>query len=482
MELITEQFVGPFEMEVVPANRKVFPDATMLLPATEEVGKKIMEALEIESSIICFQVSAFNPPLHSKHKCYLRRRGGIAECVPAGWAVIKAPHWTTTPRLTTFDLVFNPDGRGRFIARNPLTGQTVLPHKEWKLPNPDGEGRITIPAGQAEIRPTASRTFWIAGEPGTLALISEHQLEAYDATNGDSDKPKRDPFAYAEQFRLFDQWYTAFEILGDPLAGLLIEVDKRSGNAAMAFNLQMVVDRIANDTGEFQTWMSRELLPLLHPDFLDGRDMSIATRLKIMDIAEMTRNESLRLIEWYAAWANSILSDFRQRMATGASLKLKIPAIIAESGKKEARKPRKGKLIDLKRADMEKMLFQPPKPKGKPKDEKPAKDVQADVTPTTPPADISAQQTTRRGRKALAEHTNMPIAADVVAQLANLREKLGDTDTKPKPKSDKPEKKKTGSKKPSLNAPCRCGASHRRKGFEGEMFQTCPKGRSDKLD
>lgn len=476
-DLLNTEFVGPFEMMATQANRKVFPEAVRLVPASEEIGDKIMEALGIESSIICFQVAAFNPPLFSKHKCYLRRRNGIVECVPAGWAVMKAPQWAPTPRITTFDLIFNPDGRGRFIAKHRLTGQTILPRKEWELPKPDADGKITIPAGQAEIRPTASRTFWIAGEPGTLALISEHMLEVYDA-NGDSDKPKADPFAYAEQFHLFDQWYTAFEVCGNPLAGLIIELDRKRGNAALEFNLKTVVTSIDEAAAEFEKWVSRELLPLLHPDFLENREISGVTRQKIMDIADVTRSESLRLITWYRGWANNLLSDLRRRLVSGAPIKLTIPEFIPENSKKGPRKPRRGRLIELKRADLEKMLF---KPKGdKPKDKKPSKDNKDGAAPTTPPAHKPARQTTARTRKTvMTDHTSMPISDEEAAKLADLKKKLEDTDT-PSVKAEKPAK--TGPKKPSLNAPCRCGGSHRRNGFTGEKFETCPKSKPDKLD
>lgn len=371
-EVIHENFnIGPIQFRAVRNKRMAeqYPDAISLYPVDRE---ELIKAGVDEERMLC-NVASFNPKEGVKYLCMVCCREGakIAELIPLGYRQLAGHEWLDGIYPCTTDLTFVKNGNGRWSARHPLTGQYVFPHRDFKMPEPGTDGKIVIPAGTVEIKPTMTRTFLFISEPGSLAKVPVHEMELYE------DYIKVD-YSYAEQFQLFGKaLYTAEEAMGNPFIGVT-EFGQKGDN----FTLNDLEQYAKKRADEFDRWANRELLPILHPDFISGNTPA-KTQEKIREAAEETRNEIMRLTAWYKGWVAHVVADVRRRRSAGfKTFKLTMPEVVYEAGKARSKRP--GRLMDKKRAELTRMLFPNIRRSEEPVKVKPKAEAETSAKPATP--------------------------------------------------------------------------------------------------
>jgi len=412
-ELIQENFGEPETLRCVKSytRNKDYPEATRFDSGQRE-------------DVPLFPVATFRPKPGKEYLCRVRQREGarIAEVVPANYKALAGREWQDGVVLTDFPLTFEKSGEsGRWAARHPKTGQFILPHREYELPAKEDETSVTLPAGALELRPTCTRSFWIAGAPGTLAKVSHHELDFYQ--NG--EKPD---FTYAPLFRLFGRWYTAFEAIGNPFVGLF-EAD--------SFTLMDIQTQAEKRTKELERWAVRTLLPLLHPDALSGR-FAAKTEANILamalTMAEETRNELRRMEAWFKDWTRHMIDELNERKLSGLPIsRIKLPEPL------QSHRANRGILMEKSKGELERMLFKPrisakpaPKPVAKPAEPKTKASPKVGTSTSKPkePKGKLAPPPKNHSKMSLADVN--PAAA---AKLADLKREL----TCPKKRAKKSE-------------------------------------------
>lgn len=339
-QIIRESFLGPFALRAVAAGGKTpVADAIKFVPVNED---DFMTKMGLDEPVRIFPVAAFKPKLGKTYNCLCRLRPNarIMEALPLGHDTMSGREWLPEPVVANFAVEFHRDERtGNFWGKHPKAGQAILPHKEWEMPAPDKDGVIIAPTGTIELRPTCTRTFYVAGPVGSLAVekVSHFALDVYEG-NGE-DKPD---YSYAPQFRLFGRWWTAFQVVGNPFQGLF-EAD--------SFTMKEIRLQATSACEQLEKWAVRELLPILHPDFITTKNFSGATQVRILEVADETRVNLMALTEWFSGWVDTVLQDLTRRKAAGKPLTVKVPAPVG-TVKKHPRL-----LVEEDRASLEGMLY-----------------------------------------------------------------------------------------------------------------------------
>ncbi|MCL5407293.1 MAG: hypothetical protein M1429_02245 [Patescibacteria group bacterium] len=363
-QIVREKFSGPFLLRAVKANPYA-PESVKFIPVDED---KFVARMELDDEFIrIFPVAAFQPKVGTQYTCYARRRpnASIIEAVPIGYETMAGNEWQDKPVVPNFDVTFKED-KGRYWGKHPKTGQTILPHEGWTMP-PAKDGAITVPAGSIELRPTCTRTFYIAGAVGSLSLekIPHGALETYESNGEEAN------YSYLPQFRLFGQWWTVFQVVDNPFRGLF-EADD--------FTLSDIRSQTETICRELERWASRELLPLLHPDYIASLNLvNTDDRNRLLEIADETRNNLRDLTIWFKGWVAFAIQDVERRRIAGKRATVKIPEPFGKIRKCNSC------LTSKNRAELEKMFYLR-KPASKPVKKT------ATVTPTSKVSKPSASK------------------------------------------------------------------------------------------
>lgn len=401
-QIIRKNFSGPFLLKAVKANPYAH-ESVKFVPINE---MDFITKMELGDEFVrIFPVAAFQPKVGIQYTCYARRRpdASIVEAVPIGYETMVGNEWLDKPIVPDFDITFKED-KGRYWGKHPKTGQTILPHEGWTMP-PAKDNTIIAPAGSIELRPTCTRTFYIAGAVGSLSLekISHATLEVYESSEEEN-------FSYLPQFYLFGQLWTVFQVVGNPFVGLF-EADN--------YTLNEIRSQVETTCKEMEKWASRELLPLLHPDYIASLNLANTDdRNKLLDIADGTRNSLRDLMAWYKSWVTFAIQDLERRKIAGKRAIVKTPEPFGKIRKYNSC------LTSKNRAELEKMFYLR-KPASKPVKKTvtvPVTTVAKPTTPVKPPAKSKGKLAPING-----EHSNIPLAdanPNAAAALAALSAEL----------------------------------------------------------
>jgi hypothetical protein len=333
-EILKEQFIGPVLLKTVPLGFGT-SKAVRFVHVGPEIERQKMISAGIDEESILFNVAAFHAQVGKEYSCLIRQRkyAHIAEVVPVGYQHFVGTEWQDRAITNTLEVVFTKNGTDRWSAKYPETGQMILPHRDLQIPN-DGK----FASGTLELRPTCTRTFWIAGAPGTLKNLSAHALDKYDT---ETKKPER--FAFADQFLIMGTWFTAFEAMGDPFMGI-IETD--------SFTLKELEEVGAKRGKEFERWVAKNLLPVVHPDVIETKYATSKARDRVSTIAEETRYNIIALCDWLKRYSEWWVQEVRQRKAVGIRSLPPTPKPFDATDKRRKRLL----LINLDRSEIERLL------------------------------------------------------------------------------------------------------------------------------
>lgn len=370
-EILREQFAGTFLLRAIPHGK----GTRFIHVGADSERQKMIEAGIDEYSTL-FNVAAFRPKVGSEYACLVRQRDNahIAEVVPYGYLHMAGNEWHNQANTNSVEVQFAKNGSGRFSARHPDTGQFVLPHRNLTIPD-DGK----FAPGTLELRPTLTRTFWVAGAPGTLKELSANALDIFDEENA-----KPDDFSYAREFLFMGTYYTAFEAMGNPFAGI-VETDVHT--------LKEIVEFVQDRGRQLEIWVAKNLLPVVHPDAIEVKYKTSKMRDQIMAIADETRYNILEMCAWIRNYSEWWVQEVRQLKAVGGRSLPEIPKPYDITGRRRKRRL----LMSLSRADIERML-EPKKPRtqassqtkpmpatsAKPQQTKDKKTPQPPATPAAP--------------------------------------------------------------------------------------------------
>lgn len=396
-EIVKEKFLGPVSLRCVETKDNNGTVSTCLRPADDETREKLLDIFELENLPRIFQVGAFFPKAAKTYDCFVRLRPRIIEAIPdKRSSLTRTGEWQPMPILSPFDLVFEKD-QDRWMARHPKTSQYIQAFDMQFEASDDGKAQV--PAGTIALRPACTRTFWIAGNPETIKAISDHAIEAFQ-------EQEKEDFSYAAQFRLFGRYFTAFEVMGDPMVGFK-DMSSFESNIGLAIS-------------SFEQWTSKKLLPVLHPDSIGQRQLKARTYTQTLDLADETRNSAEACVKWFRRWAQNFCGEIHRRRAAGALSTLHVPLPVG-------RKPRENfRLIGLDREDIEKMLFRLGK-RTTVKRENPKRESKTTPTvkPTTEVESAAAKKTTAKPPRLNASVNDLdPEGTKKLATLAGKNGKV----------------------------------------------------------
>lgn len=406
-KIVRQNFTGPFLLRAVKANPN-YPESVKFIPFDED---DFVDRMGLGDEFVqVYPVAAFQPKPGNQYNCHARHRpnASIIEVIPVGYEIMSGREWRTDSTVTDFDVRFKVDN-GRCWGKHPKTGQAILPHDAWTMPPAGKDGIIIAPAGLIELRPTCTRTFLVAGAVGTLSQISHADLEVYEDRGGVVD------YSYLPVFQLFGQWWSPFQVLGNPFVGLF-EAD--------SFTLTGIRTQVETTCQEIERWAARELLPLLHPDVIDNLPLiDPSDRPRLHDLANETRNSLRDLTAWLKGWVAFTLSDIERRQAARKPVTaIKIPEALCKLRQCNAI------LMSKSRAELDRMFYQ-----RKPKPATIKKSIKSVANPAAAaptPAPVSKKNATtlppkKKGKLPLdvnGDHTELPLDPAVVAKLAEAKE------------------------------------------------------------